>query len=422
MSHVDTPSPTVLSLCSGIGMLDEAIRLVFEHARTACFAEWEAYAASVLLARIEDESLEPAPVWCGDLRDFDATPFRGLVDILAAGLPCQPYSYAGKREGNTDRRSYGQGDGPIPQFLRITAECRPTVVLLENVPAWLRGGWFRPVGEELSRLGYEIAEPVFVAASDVGASHERERVFVLAHLPGERGKGWRLSKPDGRDDATDVERRGESRMADTSSGDDSGRGLERRMDARPETTEGRRESPANRPDDVCATVADAQDPDRRPGERGEETGTRTHGQRRRRPSGGEPDVGDSNRRGRSTGRATNVARPDQSEPRKPDEQLAESARGGQRELRQSSERQRLADGSDPDLFAPGPSDPRWQSIIANSPHLAPAIEPGLRELASGQSLVVDSERADQLRCCGNQVVALQAACALVELLRRAKLI
>ena len=289
-------APVVLSLCSGIGMLDEAVRLVFPGAVTAAYCEWEAYAASVLLARMEDATLEPAPVWNGDLRDFNAQPFRGVVDLLVAGLPCQPYSLAGKQRGNDDARSWGEaGDGPIPHFLRIVAECRPAVVFLENVPAWVMGGWFRPVGEELCRLGYEIEEPVFLAAGDVGASHERERVFVLAHLPGERGEGWRLPEP---------------------------------------------------------AVADA------------------NGLRRRSKGNGE--------------------------------QFATGAYW-----------------SGLPVFAPGPAAPEWKRIVETSPWLAPAIEPGLCVLAYGVALVVDQSRADQLRCAGNGVVALQAAVALVELLSRA---
>ena len=129
-------------------MLDEAVRLVLPGHRVAGYAEWESGAASVIMARMEDASLEPAPVFCGDLGGLDARPFFGVVDILTAGLPCQPYSVAGKRLGNADERSHGDGEsGPIPQFLRIVGECRPALVFLENVAAWVRGGYFRAVGE-----------------------------------------------------------------------------------------------------------------------------------------------------------------------------------------------------------------------------------------------------------------------------------
>lgn len=192
---------TIASFCSGVGLLDLGVRAALEFLgfkpRAALFAEWEAYAAAVLLARMEDQSLEPAPVYCGDLADFDGRSWLGAVDIVVAGLPCQPYSQAGRREGNADARSYGDGSGPLPQFLRIVSECRPAVVFLENVPAWVRGGWFRPFGEELSRLGYSIEQPVFVTAESVGGSHRRQRVFIMAVAERLRG---RQSEPQRRSD------------------------------------------------------------------------------------------------------------------------------------------------------------------------------------------------------------------------------
>lgn len=192
MAH---PIINTIGLCSGIGMLEEAIRLGCEffgwRTRPACLAEWESYAASVLLARMEESSLEPCPIWCGDLRDFDAKPFRGVVDILTAGLPCQPYSVAGKQGGLSDQRSYGDGDGPIPHFLRIVGECRPAVVFIENVPPFVAGLFdkragkrnypFLAVGAELSGMGYVLSKPLIVSAEAIGASHGRKRVFVLAH-------------------------------------------------------------------------------------------------------------------------------------------------------------------------------------------------------------------------------------------------
>ena len=180
---------TAISLCSGVGMLDVGLGLGFEHIgyriRHAAYCEREAYAVSQLLALMEAGCLDEAPVWT-DLTTFPARQFHGLVDILIAGLPCQPYSVAGKQRGNDDHRSWGDGDGPIPHALRIIDEMRPTMVFLENVPAWVMGGHFRRFGEELSRLGYRIESPIFIAASDVGASHKRERVFILAYSESRR--------------------------------------------------------------------------------------------------------------------------------------------------------------------------------------------------------------------------------------------
>lgn len=395
-------APIVLSLCSGIGMLDEAARIVWPGARTAAYCEWEAYAAAVLLARMEDASLEPAPVWGGDLRDFNAQPFRGVVDMLVAGLPCQPYSCAGRQRGNDDARSWGEdGAGPLPQFLRIVGECRPAVVFLENVPAWVMGGWFRPVGEELCRLGYEIEEPVFLAAADVGASHERERVFILAHLPGERGRGWRLSATGGRQHATDVD--GEcAELADAQHQPGC-------SEWQPEPRQRRAKGPENGAMPWQAGCGQGH----------------THEQREQQPhhpDGSEPRGDTRPGDGGTSGGLDPLASGDGlavacgTGPEGGERGGAHGQRHGAASPRPTPELREVP------LFAPAPGDTAgWLRTLTDEQRheLAPAIEPGLRVLADGVALVVDASRADQLRCAGNGVVALQAAVALVELLSRA---
>lgn len=169
-------------------MLDEGVRAALQYLgfdmQTVAYVERDASAASVLVARMEDQALCPAPVWAGDLGEFDGQPFRGMVDVLCAGLPCQPFSIAGARSGNDDPRAWGSGEGPQPNFLRLVAEIEPALVFLENVPIWVTGGHFRRFGIKLSGMGYTIEEPLFIRASDVGASHRRERVFVMAHRDG----------------------------------------------------------------------------------------------------------------------------------------------------------------------------------------------------------------------------------------------
>lgn len=172
---------TSLSICSGIGGIELGLRLVLPSLRVLAYLERQAYPASVLLARMEDKALGPAPVFCGNLEDFDARPFAG-VDIVTAGLPCQPYSVAGHQKGHDDERAIW------PEFVRIVGECRPAVVFLENVPTFVTSGWFRQPGEELSRLGYHIERPLFLAAEDLGATHGRERVWILAVANAEHGE------------------------------------------------------------------------------------------------------------------------------------------------------------------------------------------------------------------------------------------
>lgn len=160
-------------------MLDTGLSILGNF-RTVCYVEREAFAASQLVALMASKCLDEAPVW-SDLATFNGRQWRGRVDCIIGGLPCQPYSVVGKRIGNDDQRSWGDGDGPIPHALRIIREVRPAMVFLENVPAWVTGGFFQPVAEELLAMGYRVERPLFVAAEDVGAAHKRERAFILAH-------------------------------------------------------------------------------------------------------------------------------------------------------------------------------------------------------------------------------------------------
>lgn len=179
------PIPTI-SLFAGSGMLDIAVEFTLE--RFGCrsvplaFVERDSAAAAVILAWMEAKALGEAPI-CDSLESFDGTIFRPYMaeGILLASPPCQPYSSAGKREGNDDHRSHGKdGDGPLFHLARIIGEVRPAVVFFENVPEWITGGAFQRFGDELSNMGYSIEDPFFLAAEDVGAPHERERVFILA--------------------------------------------------------------------------------------------------------------------------------------------------------------------------------------------------------------------------------------------------
>ena len=165
-----------LSLCSGIGGLDLGLHIALDGYRTVCHVEREAFCASALVARMEDEALDCAPVW-DDLATFDGHPWRGIVDIISAGYPCQPFSVAGRRAGVEDPRHLW------PHVARIIGECEPGFVFLENVPGHLNLG-FDEVAADLDGMGYETAATL-LTASEVGATHRRERLFVLAHRDGE---------------------------------------------------------------------------------------------------------------------------------------------------------------------------------------------------------------------------------------------
>lgn len=153
-------------------MLDLGVKLAFPESRVLGYVEREAFAASVLLDRMETAHLEPAPIFCGNLQDVDARPLRGHVDLVTAGLPCQPYSAAGARKGDDDERAIW------PEFVRIVRECEPAAVFIENVPGFLKLA--EPLWSELRGLGFEWAPPYLATASEFGSIQERARVFLWA--------------------------------------------------------------------------------------------------------------------------------------------------------------------------------------------------------------------------------------------------
>jgi DNA (cytosine-5)-methyltransferase 1 len=172
---------TELNLFSGYGGFNLGLRLAGIPTRTVCYVEWDRYCQQVIQARIEDRHLDDAPIW-DDIKSFDGIPWRGTVDILTAGFPCQPHSNAGLRKGEDDDRNLW------PDTLRIIGEVGPGIVILENVPGILVGSDGRPpyggtVVGELAEVGYD-AEWRVVSAADAGAPHLRNRWWLLSHANG----------------------------------------------------------------------------------------------------------------------------------------------------------------------------------------------------------------------------------------------
>lgn len=164
-----------LSLFSGAGggLLGTAHLLGWE---TVCYVEWDDYCTQVLNARIDDGYLHDAPIW-DDVRSFDGRPWRGHVDVITAGFPCQPFSVAGAMGAGIDQRN------GWPDTRRIIRDVRPRWVYLENVPGLLAGshGYFGTVLRELAALGYDARWGV-LSASAVGAPHRRDRVWIRCWL------------------------------------------------------------------------------------------------------------------------------------------------------------------------------------------------------------------------------------------------
>jgi DNA (cytosine-5)-methyltransferase 1 len=151
--------------------------------RTVCAVEWEPYAASVLAARQNDGVLPAFPIW-DDVRTFDGKPWRGIVDVVSGGFPCQDISAAGTGDGLDGERS-----GLWREMARIVGEVRPQFVFVENSPFLVGRGLVRVLAD-LASLGFDAQWGV-VGAGDIGAPHERERLWIVAYADPELGKEGR---------------------------------------------------------------------------------------------------------------------------------------------------------------------------------------------------------------------------------------
>lgn len=117
--------------------------------RTVCAVELDAYCRSALLARQRDGYLQRFPIW-DDVRTFDGRPWRGSVDVITGGFPCQDISSAGKRMGINGPRS-----GLWSEMRRVIDEVRPAFVFAENSPH-LRTRGLGTVIKDLADLGYHV--------------------------------------------------------------------------------------------------------------------------------------------------------------------------------------------------------------------------------------------------------------------------
>lgn len=170
--------PRIGSLCTGYGGLDLAVELVVGGA-LVWYAETDPHARTVLAARW------PGVPNLGDIRTIDwaAVSEVAPVDVLTAGFPCQDISNAGKRAGIT-----GEHSSLWTAVADAVRALHPPVVFVENVAALLRRGFDR-VQSDLAQVGYDTRW-LCLRASDVGAAHRRDRLFLLAApsggLPGDR--------------------------------------------------------------------------------------------------------------------------------------------------------------------------------------------------------------------------------------------
>lgn len=170
---MDNPfeSPAILSFCPGILGLERGIKRVIGKLNVVAYVEIEAFIIANLVAGMEAGVLDPAPIW-SDAKTFDARPFRGKIHGIIGGYPCTPFSLAGTRSGENH-------PGHIyPAISRAIEATGPVWCFFENVDDHLSLG-FDKVYQDLHRMGYAV-ETGICTAEEVGAPHERERMFIFA--------------------------------------------------------------------------------------------------------------------------------------------------------------------------------------------------------------------------------------------------
>ena len=166
--------------------------------RTVCAVEWEPYPASVLCARQNEGLLPPFPIW-DDVQTFDGRPWRGIVDVVSGGFPCQDISAAGKGVGIEGERS-----GMWREMARIIREVRPRFVFVENSPMLTSRGLGTVLGD-LAAMGFDAKWGV-LGAADVGANHQRDRIWIRAkQVANPECMGWQ-ERPSERGTLDDQER------------------------------------------------------------------------------------------------------------------------------------------------------------------------------------------------------------------------
>jgi len=159
------------SLFSGIGGFDLAAE--WNGWNNVFNCEWEEFPRKVLKHHF------PNAKQYEDIKDFDATEYRGRIDVLSGGFPCQPFSVAGLRKGTEDERHLW------PEMLRIIGECQPRWVVGENVRglvSWSDGLVLETCYSDLEALGYSV-QSFIIPACATNAPHRRDRVWIVAYAP-----------------------------------------------------------------------------------------------------------------------------------------------------------------------------------------------------------------------------------------------
>ena len=394
----------VISLYSGGGGLDIGFRLAVPNARTVCYVEREISSVSVLVNGIEKGILDDAPIWTNSTT-FDGSPWVGKVDWIIGGFPCQPWSVAGKREGKEDDRWLWD------DIKQIAMSVQPKGFFLENVSGLITGHGIDTILGDLSEMGFD-AQWGSVKAGDIGATHRRERVFILAY---KRSIGWRRwSKGNEERIKLYVQTQGSFSKCSSEMDDTKHNGLNAT-----EKQRGNEQTISGSQEGEDSTIQSEGTDNTSAAQQGLENSndSRFH---RTQPDGAERERKeiDQEQRGFSLSRSRGSSEDnelDDTNGKRPEVQV----QWQHAVVKQSG-------GTEPKeinitTFPPGPDSEQWADIIGQYPELSPALEKSafesdVRGMANG--MAVGLHRTDRLRILGNGVVPIQAAYAFTVLARR----
>ena len=394
----------VISLYSGGGGLDIGFRLAIPNARTVCYVEREISSVSVLVNGIEKGILDDAPIW-SDSSTFDGNPWVGKVDWIIGGFPCQPWSVAGKREGKEDERWLWD------DIKQIAMSVQPTGFFLENVSGLITGHGIDTILGDLSEMGFD-AEWGSVKAGDIGATHRRERVFILAYKP---SIGWRRwNERNERRCEQQIQTQGSFSKCSSELDDTEHNGFNAT-----EKQRGNGQAISGSQEGEDSTIQSEGTDNTSAAQQGLENSndSRFH---RTQPDGAERERKeiDQEQRGFSLSRPRGSSE---------DNEL-DDTNGKRPEVQVQWQHAVVKQSGDTKpkeinitTFPPGPDSEEWESILRDYPRLSPALEKSafesdVRGMANG--VATGLHRVDRLRILGNGVVPLQAAYALTVLARR----
>ncbi len=371
----------IISFCTGYGGLELGLHRVIENLRTVCYVEIEAFAVANLVAKIEENKMDSTPIW-SDIKTFPAQIFRDKVHGILAGYPCQPFSHAGKRQGEDDERHLW------PYILEHIRTIRPVWCFFENVSGHLTLG-FQEVFTSLRGMGYSVEAGLFTA-SEVGAPHKRQRLFILAYSNADRegfGRGLNIDKK--RFGEKKVQRHNQQfGLDDTGQGMENSSGIGRRGGSDGESGGQRRPLQTEGPSELV----NAECAEQRPGDEGiQKESTELRGNR---PANTSKELADANgSRTSPSGEDRRMGGKQQS----PSDVPHSFEQGPQKPLPGRSQKTYTG----PNIYWPArPGQPQFEWEEPRT------VKPGMGRTVDGFA-----SRVDELRLLGNGVVPAQAELA-----------